>query len=339
MSLDRSGYSSPAIPNKNFRENLTDFLDFFDLQDIWRFQNPTTRDFSWSRGEKLARLDYIFAPSSFPGQIRASHPKPCSYSDHNIVALTIRPCIQPRGKGFWKLKVSLLNREDFCEEINNVIETSINDSLDIAPDFRWEYIKLKVREASIKFTRKIGEETSRLESELEARLRTLRKDLDQSNEPREEFHGIKRELFQIQLIRARESTVRARTKWVGEGERPSKYYLNLEKKHFTAKTMTSVLNREGKMLTDPEEILAFEKDHFTLQYVASQANCTAQEKGEDEPFLQPSAMTVSESDRDILNREISVEELEWALRAMKNGKAIRHQVATATTLTSCSCPL
>lgn len=320
-SLDRSGYVSHTIPNKIFRSRLTGFLDSFDLLDIWRVQNPTTRDFSWSRSDKLARLDYIFAPSSFPGQIKASQPTHYAFSDHSMIALTIRPSIQPRGKGFWKLKVSLLNRDDYCEEIKQLIETSKLNSLDLAPDTRWEFIKLKIREGSIQFDRKIKEEASRLESELESRLAVLGKDLVQSSEKREEYHGVKRELFQIQLLRARESMVRARTKWVGEGERPTKYYLNLEKKQFTAKTRTSILNKEGKLLSDPEEILAFEKSHFAAQYAGNLTNLEAQEKGGDIRFLPPSPKTASDSDRELLNRDLSVEELQFVLRAMKNGKA------------------
>lgn len=175
-SLDRFGYAQPVIPNKAFRSHLSHFLERWDLQDTWRIQNPANQDFSWSRSEKLARLDYIFAPTSLPGQIRASHPKPCSYSDHRLIALTIRPSIQSRGRAFWKLKVSLLKREDYCEEIINLINQGKDDSLDLAPDVRWEYIKLKIREASIKFARKIQEERSRLETELEDRLIALGKD-------------------------------------------------------------------------------------------------------------------------------------------------------------------
>lgn len=318
-SLDRSGYASPGIPNKSFRSRLSVFLETHDLHDIWRTQNPTTRAFSWSRTEKLARLDYIFAPSTFPGQIRASQPMPCSFSDHYMIGLIIRPSIQPRGRGFWRLRTSLLNREDYFEEISEVIEKSKEDSVDLA--LRWEYIKLKIREASIKFSRKIQEEYSRLETELETRLLFLGKNLILSREAREEYQGVKRELFQIQSIRAREAMVRARVKWMGQGERPTKYFLNLEKKRFTAKTMTSVLDGEGTLLTSPDDILNFEKRHFATQYAANPTNIEAQEGGNDEIFLQPAIRIASDSDRMLLNRDLSVEELECSLRVMKNGKA------------------
>lgn len=289
-SLDRSGYVAPQIPNKSFRTRLSDFLEHLDLQDVWRIQHPTMQSYTWSRSEKLARLDYIFASASFPGIIKASQPSPCSYSDHSLVSLTLRPSTQPRGKGFWKLRTNLLNRDDFCEEISNLIQKSKEDSTDLEPDLRWEFIKLQIRERSIKFSKKVQEEYSQMERELETRLLALGDILDQSKEIREEFQSIKRELLQIQLLRAREAMVRARTKWVGEGECPTKYFLNLEKQQFAAKTMMSIRDREGTLLTNPDDILNFEKSHFTAQYSRDPANAKAREDGGDEifsPHLQP----------------------------------------------------
>lgn len=320
-SLDRSGYVNPEIPNKLFRSQLLSFLDLLDLQDIWRNQNPSAQAFSWVRSEKLARLDYIFAPNSFPGQIKAAQPIPCHFSDHSMIALTIRPNIQPRGRGFWKLRVSLLNREDYCEEIDNLINSTIEESSNLLPDTRWEFIKMRIREGSIKFSKKLREENSRLESELETRLLSLGEEIVTNAEVREEYQGVKRELHQIKLIRAREAMVRARTTWVGEGERPTKYFLNLEKKRYTAKTMTSILDEKGNLISDQKGILEFEKKHFTELYAANSTNLEAQERGEDEPFLKTSPRQVSNSDQMMLNRDLSVEELEFALKEMKNGKS------------------
>lgn len=72
-TLDRFGYSLDKITNKNFRTHLLSFLESFDTfqdQDTWRVQNPHEKSFSWSRSGKMARLDYLFTPESFPGQIK-----------------------------------------------------------------------------------------------------------------------------------------------------------------------------------------------------------------------------------------------------------------------------
>lgn len=320
-SLDREGYVHENIPNIFFRSELNHFLERVDIGDIWRIQNPTAREFSWSRSGKLARLDYLFAPLSFPGHIKAFHPRTCAFSDHRMIILEIRPCNKPKGMGFWKFQTSLLQRQDFCDKINEIIEQTVRDSEDLRPDLKWEFLKLKIREYSIRFAKELKQEYSCLEAELETRLLILEKEILNSPETQEEYYGIKRELYQIQLLKARESMIRSKVRWVGEGERPTKYFLNLEKKQFESKTVSSLFNGEGTLLKDSEKILQYENTHFTQQYSVNRENREALERGEGVPFLPPKESLISDLDRQLLNRELSVEELENALKEMQNGKS------------------
>lgn len=318
--LDRTGYAHPSIPNKSFRAHLSSFLEKHDLVDTWRCQHPASKGFTWSRAGQLARLDYIFFPDSFPGHVKAYTPASCSFSDHRLISLTVHPSSFPKGRGFWRLRVSLLNRDDYCREVLETIIKAEEDSEDLLPITRWEYVKLKIRELSIKFSKKIKEESSRLEAELETQLLSLGNKLENSHNLYEEYQGVKRELFQIQLIQARESMIRSRCRWVGEGERPTKYFLNLEKKNFASKVMSGIRTPDGTLLSDPEEILSFEKEYFSNQYAKSRDNAERQDRGEDELFIQPSDRVVSDLDNELLNRELTMDELELALKDMKNGK-------------------
>lgn len=289
--LDREGYAQAHITNTLFRVELDHFLERFDLGDVWRIQNPLKKQFTWSRSAKLARLDYLFAPLSFPGHVQAFHPKTCSFSDHRLITLEIRPTAKPKGLGFWKFKTSLLQRQDFCEEIIDTIEQTERDSVDLKPDTRWEFLKLKIREASIKFAKKLKEDQSALESEMQTRLWILEKDILSSPGTREEYHEIKRELYQVQLLKTRESMLRSRVRWVGEGERPTKYFLNLEKKQFDSKTISSIYNGEGILLEKTDQILDYEKTHFSHQYSVNQQNREALEGGGGSPFSPPKGIS------------------------------------------------
>lgn len=209
--LDRDGYVHPNIPNPRFRTELNDFLERFDLIDLWRTQNPRVKDFTWSRGSKFARLDYLFCVESFPGKMRAAHPKTFSFSDHRMISVTFRPCSHPQGKGFWRLRTSLLEREDFCEEIVQAITKGVNTSMDLQPDTRWEFIKFSIREAAIAFSKKLKEKNQRLESELQTAMLDLEKGLLQDPSKIDQYHTLKRELYQFQLLEARESMFRAKS--------------------------------------------------------------------------------------------------------------------------------
>lgn len=169
----------------------------------------------------FAHLDYVFCVDSFPGRMRATHPKTFSFSDHRMIAVTIRSSTQPRGKGFWILRTSLLDREEFCTEIRKAIAKGEAESADLQPDTRWEFIKLTIREAAIAFAKTLKENAQWLESELQSTILDLEKELPLDPDKSDRCQTVKRELYQLQLLQARESMIRAKVKWVSEGEHPS----------------------------------------------------------------------------------------------------------------------
>lgn len=49
--------------------------------------------------------------------------------------------------------------------------------------------------------------------------------------------------------------VRARAKWIEEGEKPTKYFLALEKRNYINKTISKIANDSGVLITNQQEIL------------------------------------------------------------------------------------
>lgn len=319
--LDRQGYCHPSIPNRAYREELNQFTERFDLADLWRIQHPKERNFSWSRVDKFARLDYVLTPNSYSGQIRANSHKTYTFSDHRMTSVTVRPGSTPRGKGFWKFQVSLLNREEFCLSLIEAIREGEEASTDLPPDTRWEFLKLTIREFSMRFARKSREEQGRIEAELETQMLELEKEMITGPGKQEEYQVIKRELYQLQMAKTRESMIRSRVKWMGEGERPTKFFLNLEKKQFNSRVISSVFDERGSLISNHGEILEFEKRFFSTQYANNPEIAPALHRGDADQFLQDSEYKLPQLDKDLLNRELSLEELEIALRSLHNGKS------------------
>lgn len=319
-SLDRKGYSTPSIRNLAFRDNLEALLDSLDLCDLWRIQNPSTKAYTWSRAHKMARLDYIFIPYSFGGHLQASNPRSFSFSDHRLVAIDINPLSLPKGKGFWRMKASLLNREDFRIKMRVFLVDKIKQTSDLPPDTRWDFLKLGIREFSMKYYSELKRKNAELERALENRLEELEKEMPVSDLSSEEYQSTKRELFQIQLLEARESMIRSRTKWVSLADRPSKYFLNLEKKNFEDRTVASIFNDDGVLLTQPHDVLAYQKLYFSKQQAAS-SHSLFNPATEVDPFSQSVDNPIEETDRQELNTQLTLDELERALKLMKAGKS------------------
>lgn len=321
-NLDRKGYKHPNIHNVSFRDQLILFLERLNLTDVWRIQNPSKRAFSWSRGQKLSRLDYIFAPRSFLGVTKAKQPLSCSFSDHRLVSLSIWPQKIAKGKGFWKMQTFIIEREDFRLQLREFLTQQITNTIHLADDIRWEFIKLKVREFSIQYYSKLKEDNRRLERELEKRLISLEVTMQESQEAAEEYHATKRELLQLQLLAARQAMLRSRSTWLVQGDRPTKFFLNLEKKNFNDKTISSIYNEEGLLLSEQEDILKFEKQYFQTLH-SSEGDAHPDLEVTSDPFCSPPPPNsiLDDMERGILNEHLTLEELEKAAKMMKNGKS------------------
>lgn len=57
------------------------------------------------------------------------------------------------------------------------IKKAKEDSEGLNPDIRWEFIKMRIRDRSIKFAKRLEKETRYLEAEQETRLFTRDKEL------------------------------------------------------------------------------------------------------------------------------------------------------------------
>ena len=75
---------------------------------------------------------------------------------------------------------------------------------------------------------------------------------------------IKTELFEQQKSRA--AQVRARVKWVEEGEKNTKYFLNLEKSRANSKIMERVTEDKGRTFTKQVDIMNVQRDFFSNLY-------------------------------------------------------------------------
>ena len=56
--------------------------------------------------------------------------------------------------------------------------------------------------------------------------------------------------------------VRSRSEIMASWEKPSRYFLNLEKKHYINKTILELSTENDQKITDPQKILELQKDFY-----------------------------------------------------------------------------
>ena len=84
------------------------------------------------------------------------------------------------------------------------------------------------------------------------------------------FH--QNELENLVQNRTKRAIVRSRTRWAENGEKNTKYFLNLEKRNFDKKVIHKLKCGKGFIETDQKEILAELVDYYKQSYSGS--NCT-----------------------------------------------------------------
>lgn len=156
---------------------------------------------------------------------------PCPLSDHDFVSFVFEiPDAIKRGPGVWKFNNSLLDDNNFCEIIRELIQSHIRylTSFVSLQDW-WEFLKVSIKEESISFARKKRRKLSRDRVFWTNKLISLRHRLvDGDNSVSDSIQDIEGRLKSIYIRETEGILTRSRAKWLEEGERPSRYFFRLQ---------------------------------------------------------------------------------------------------------------
>ena len=279
VEKDKKG-GLPRTHNKA-RKTVCEIAEQFDLVDAWRLLNPDTSRYTWRRKqpEVHCRLDFFLVSQNLMGNVVSADIIPGFKTDHSLITLNISLHTNPRGRGFWKLNVSLLSDADYIDIIKQTIEQTKEEYTDdnsVNPSLLWEMIKMKVREKSVSCA--IGKKRKENDREhiLEGKIATLEKELDlpsittqYKNILIEKLELYRKELEEFVRWRTQGAILRCKARWYNEGEKNSKYFLNLEKRHYKLNTISQLQINENEFVTSDtgilEECETFYKTLYTSQ--------------------------------------------------------------------------
>ena len=264
--MDTKGYQN--LNNPRARLELLKQINDFELQDIFRELNPTLKKFSWKKWDasKYARLDYFLISNSLLPFVRKTEILSACYSDHCPILLEIDFSKFQRGRGFWKLNNSLLQDNEYVNNIKNVIkrvtcryaiidndpnffdhmsghdfeqflreqtpESLQNLPLTINPELFLETLLLEIRGITIQFAARKKKSRVAEEQKLVNDIEILENHLDlgtTNEEMIKELDSKKVALENLYKYQAQGAYVRSRANYKIEGERPTKLFCNLEK--------------------------------------------------------------------------------------------------------------
>ena len=293
----------------------------FDLIDSWRTLNPNIKRFTWRRTNPIqqSRLDYWLVSDTLMNRIQSCTIDLSFLSNHNVVKLCLVVDKELlRGRGIWKFNNTLLNDDEYVKLITQLI-TNLQPDLDIIEDDRlaWEYLKMCVRRETITYSVKRKKACDKHRKELVNELQCLEALMSESDANEDivtRYNNTKNDLVTIDNEKLLGQMLRSKANWAEEGEKSSRYFLNLEKHNYEIKHLSNVLLDDGALVTKPSEVRDELLKFYTKLYTAPQRNNTA-----DFSLFKPD-IKLNELDKILLDAPITKNECKEALGELPKGK-------------------
>lgn len=274
---DMNTMYDPQLDNINGAPHNTDVIDAFhkcfdkeQYKDVYRIMNPDKRAHTWYKNTPLTarRLDYIFLNDSCFNVSVSCNIKAFPMSDHDLVETTLVLDETKRGPGYFKLNNSILREQEYVEVINASIEQAkVEYSETVTAQQLWDLCKLKIKQVTVEYCKICARERVNTIESLKLQVDSVRNQIDQganNEEMLNKYHNIQHKL-EVLLHQECKGT-QVRSKWVEQGEKNTKFFLNLEKTRAKHKTITAMQTANGNATTDQNEIGDHILNHYKQLY-------------------------------------------------------------------------
>jgi exonuclease III len=320
-NLDKKG-GSPSHANRRNQGFLNTWIEECSLVDIWRQMHPTLRRYTFHKQRPspvYSRLDFFLISESLTGLIEATAIQPGYSTDHSMITLTINLISQPRGRGHWKLNNSILSDVDYVSKIKDTIKDTVNSNRNISDQLLWDLIKYRVRKETITMSSEKKKKTINRLKALEETLQTLETERDTTGIEREEIKQIREEIEKIQEEKTKGAIIRCKVRWYEEGEKSTKYFLNLEKRNYNKKIISRLKDRNNQVMTEPKEIQEELHNFYKKLYSSRQRENDV--TTDFNPILSAIEAKLTDEKSAELEGPIAEAELLEALKSTPNGKS------------------
>ena len=315
LHLDKWGGNPQLL--KPGAQALHSFTNNFNNVDVYRHLNKQGREVTWTdkRGTVASRLDRFYLPAAFLSERSKCDILPCYFSDHSLVKICFQlPEASPKGQGIWKLNVSVLQDNEFELQIRQFWSEWRDNKVNF-PDQRlwWDIGKFQMKRIAIRYSVGLTKARASRKTELELEFQRVN-----NNRPVDgvRLQEIKSELAELQSKRAEGTKIRSKAKWLEEGERPTKYFFNLENHKQNKKCIRELSSPNGETIKSNPEILAQLGRFYKSLYSAEATNKTSQDL-----LLNKLTNKLSPEERELLEHKLSHPECREALDAMEAGKS------------------
>ena len=250
--------------HKNSLKEVKRICETWDVLSC-RMSNQEEERFTWRQKKQdiQCRLDFFLISQSLISEINTSDIVPGYKTDHSMITMAIVANSNPRGPGFWKLNTSFSQKTIYVTKIKNTIQDTKSEYANnpsVSPALLWEMTKLKIREASLLYAKQRKKERADQADKLEKIINTLERTLEDKNIERQLCEQLldvlksKKERYEMIIeYRTKGAILRSQCRWYNEGEKNTKYFLNLQKGHYKQGTISQLKINDDNSITKDSE--------------------------------------------------------------------------------------
>lgn len=133
-----------------------------------------------------------------------------------------------------------------------------------------------------------------------------------------ELNLLHQELHNIRNVKIKGSSIRARAKWIEEGEKPTKYFCSLETQYASNKTIPFIENSAGQKIFDNNDILKEAEQFYKVLYTKNNTNANY---NIHEDLKNIHTVKLSNEQSQSLEGLLTLEEISKTLKNMKSDKS------------------
>ena len=312
------------------RKQMLDLKNEYGMCDIFRVLNPNIHKYTYfSQGyNSSSRIDIIYCSQFFKSLVTKCDVYRCPQSDHDYVYCQFHTDTALRGPGVWKLNNDILNDNKF-KDIFTTFWTAWQQQKGRLGDIQtwWDLGKIKIKSLCREYCRnkrvKQDEHLVSMRQEYTELLDERDRSPD-SGVPEERLEYLRTGIMDLESKQMEGTIIRSRIRYREEGEKCSKYFIDLEKRNAVNKTIDSLRSTEGELLIEPEAILKEQVRFYTELYTDEGVDATAQDI-----LLNNLDKELPDSYINKCEGVLSLEEATKAIRALKNNKSPGHDGLSA----------
>ena len=290
------------------------------LIDVWRKRNPSGVGFTWSNINQASRIDRFLISKTLLKYVQTNTIFPCTLSDHDYIDLKLSFDNYSNSRnGVWKFNTALLSDPDFVSMMSALIkgQKCRVDKFSSLGAW-WDSLKLEIKRSCVGYCARKRALANRERSTLNKRIISLRNRFHFGDQRvLKELKETQNALSSLIQKEAEGAKIRARAKWIEEGEKPTRYFFRLERKRAEKNSFTSLFDEndiEKSAQSDIENILVdFYENLFSKD--------TSLDMQIQNKLIDDLELSLTDNERESCEGLFSREELISALQSLQTGKS------------------